>query len=151
MTEMIRSRSPQCPGDVVAERAAVSPDEVRALAARSRTAQAGWCREGPAGRASALRAAADRLRERADAVADLIVREVGKPAGEARAEVDRGAAILDYYAQACYAEGANLVYLTGRDLPGMLGGTVKKLRELSPLYDMHKEGIDLTKVQWTAH
>ena len=28
---------------------------------------------------------------------------------------------------------------------------VKKLRELSPLYDMFKEGIDLSKVQWTAH
>ena len=28
---------------------------------------------------------------------------------------------------------------------------VKKLRELSPLYEMFKEGIDLTKVQWTAH
>ncbi len=28
---------------------------------------------------------------------------------------------------------------------------VKKLRELSPLYEMHKEGIDLSKVQWTAH
>jgi cysteine desulfurase len=28
---------------------------------------------------------------------------------------------------------------------------VKKLRELSPLYEMAKEGIDLTKVQWTAH
>jgi cysteine desulfurase len=28
---------------------------------------------------------------------------------------------------------------------------VEKLRELSPLYEMHKEGIDLTKVQWTAH
>ena len=28
---------------------------------------------------------------------------------------------------------------------------VKKLRELSPLYEMVKEGIDLTKVQWTAH
>ncbi|MBV9399122.1 MAG: IscS subfamily cysteine desulfurase [Bryobacterales bacterium] len=28
---------------------------------------------------------------------------------------------------------------------------VKKLRELSPLYEMHQEGIDLTKVQWTAH
>ena len=27
----------------------------------------------------------------------------------------------------------------------------KKLRELSPLYEMAKEGIDLTKVQWTAH
>ena len=28
---------------------------------------------------------------------------------------------------------------------------VTKLRELSPLYEMFKEGIDLTKVQWTAH
>ena len=28
---------------------------------------------------------------------------------------------------------------------------VQKLRELSPLYEMLKEGIDLTKVQWTAH
>jgi len=28
---------------------------------------------------------------------------------------------------------------------------VKKLRELSPLYEMVKEGVDLTKVEWTAH
>ena len=28
---------------------------------------------------------------------------------------------------------------------------VAKLRELSPLYEMFKEGVDLTKVQWTAH
>src|SRR5579859_4236775 len=28
---------------------------------------------------------------------------------------------------------------------------VKKLRELSPLYEMFKEGIDLSKVQWAAH
>jgi len=28
---------------------------------------------------------------------------------------------------------------------------VKKLRELSPLYEMVKEGIDLTKVEWSAH
>jgi len=28
---------------------------------------------------------------------------------------------------------------------------VQKLRELSPLYEMHKEGIDLSKVEWTAH
>jgi cysteine desulfurase len=28
---------------------------------------------------------------------------------------------------------------------------VKKLRELSPLYEMVKEGIDLSKVVWTAH
>ena len=30
-------------------------------------------------------------------------------------------------------------------------GAVAKLRELSPLYDMHKEGIDITKIEWQAH
>jgi cysteine desulfurase len=29
--------------------------------------------------------------------------------------------------------------------------SVKKLREMSPLYDMHKEGIDLAKVEWAHH
>ncbi|HAR43893.1 MAG TPA: IscS subfamily cysteine desulfurase [Bdellovibrionales bacterium] len=29
--------------------------------------------------------------------------------------------------------------------------TVKKLRDLSPLYEMAKEGIDLKSVQWTGH
>jgi cysteine desulfurase len=29
--------------------------------------------------------------------------------------------------------------------------TVSKLRELSPLYEMVKEGIDLSKIEWAAH
>jgi cysteine desulfurase len=28
---------------------------------------------------------------------------------------------------------------------------VSKLRELSPLWDMYKEGVDLSKVEWQAH
>ncbi|MCC7390116.1 MAG: IscS subfamily cysteine desulfurase [Phycisphaerales bacterium] len=28
---------------------------------------------------------------------------------------------------------------------------VTKLRKLSPLYDMHKEGIDISKIEWAAH
>jgi cysteine desulfurase len=28
---------------------------------------------------------------------------------------------------------------------------VSKLREMSPLYDMHKEGVDLSKVEWASH
>jgi cysteine desulfurase len=28
---------------------------------------------------------------------------------------------------------------------------VKRLRELSPLYEMYKEGIDLKSIQWAAH
>ena len=30
-------------------------------------------------------------------------------------------------------------------------GAVKKLRQMSPLYDMHREGIDLSKVAWAHH
>ena len=30
-------------------------------------------------------------------------------------------------------------------------GKVNHLRDMSPLYEMHKEGIDLKSVQWTAH
>ena len=33
------------------------------------------------------------------------------------------------YARGCFEGGANLVYLTGRDLPNMLLGTVERLRE----------------------
>ena len=28
---------------------------------------------------------------------------------------------------------------------------VAKLRELSPLWEMHQEGIDLSTIQWAAH
>lgn len=30
-------------------------------------------------------------------------------------------------------------------------GGVRKLRELSPLYEMYKEGVDLSKVEWASH
>jgi cysteine desulfurase len=29
--------------------------------------------------------------------------------------------------------------------------TVLKLREMSPLWEMYKEGIDLNKIEWAAH
>jgi hypothetical protein len=28
---------------------------------------------------------------------------------------------------------------------------VVRLREMSPLYEMHKEGIDIKAIQWEAH
>jgi len=34
---------------------------------------------------------------------------------------------------------------------GKIRHAVEKLRELSPLWDMYKEGIDLSTVQWAAH
>jgi cysteine desulfurase len=33
----------------------------------------------------------------------------------------------------------------------LLNDKIGKLRELSPLWDMYKEGIDLNTVQWAAH
>lgn len=33
----------------------------------------------------------------------------------------------------------------------MLQERVAKLRELSPLWEMHQDGVDLSKIQWTAH
>jgi cysteine desulfurase len=30
-------------------------------------------------------------------------------------------------------------------------GKVRRLREMSPLYEMHQEGIDIKSIQWAAH
>lgn len=57
-------------------------------------------------RGDVLARASGLVRDRADALAQLAVREVGKPAQEARAEVERTARVLDYYAgQATGARG----------------------------------------------
>jgi cysteine desulfurase len=32
-----------------------------------------------------------------------------------------------------------------------LRGAVEKLRELSPLWDMYKDGVDLNSIEWAAH
>lgn len=34
---------------------------------------------------------------------------------------------------------------------GVIRGAIDKLREMSPLWDMYKEGIDLSTVEWAAH
>jgi cysteine desulfurase len=34
---------------------------------------------------------------------------------------------------------------------GRIRESVSKLRELSPLWDMYKDGVDMSKVQWAAH
>jgi alpha-ketoglutaric semialdehyde dehydrogenase len=95
----VTSRSPQQPTDVVAEVAATSDGEVRDAVATARAAGARWSRLAAPERAQALDAAADQLAARSDTMTELMVREVGKPVGEARGEVGRGIAILRYFAQ----------------------------------------------------
>jgi cysteine desulfurase len=33
----------------------------------------------------------------------------------------------------------------------LLKDKIQKLRELSPLWEMYKDGIDISKVEWAAH
>lgn len=96
---IITSTSPQRPADVVATAPTTSPEQVASLVAVARAAQSEWAASAIA-RSQALRTAAERLRGRSDEAAALIVREVGKPIAEAKGEVGRALAILDYYAQA---------------------------------------------------
>jgi aldehyde dehydrogenase (NAD+) len=94
------SLNPHNPADVVGEWEPAGPADAAAAVSRAVLAAASW-REtpGPA-RAKALSDAASALEQRSAEVSDLVIREVGKPASEARGEVARGVAILRYYAQA---------------------------------------------------
>jgi aldehyde dehydrogenase (NAD+) len=95
----VRSVNPHAPSDVVVE---FEPAEAAAVARaveRARAAQPAWAAAPAAARGDALEAVAGELESRAGEVADLIVREVGKPIREARGEVGRALRVLRYYAQ----------------------------------------------------
>ncbi|MDE2117955.1 MAG: NAD-dependent succinate-semialdehyde dehydrogenase [Betaproteobacteria bacterium] len=62
-------------------------------------AQQAWAQTAFSKRAEVLRNAALQLHARRDHYATLITREMGKPLREARAEVEKCAAVCDYYAQ----------------------------------------------------
>ncbi len=115
--DVTRSVSPQRPDDVVAESGSASRDDVGAAAERARAAQRAWWDAPAPVRAAALAAAGRALRAGAAQAAQLIVREVGKPIDEATGEAARAVAILDYYAQACYAPLGSVL---PSSLPGML-------------------------------
>lgn len=112
----MQSFSPQDPARLVAQAEPASADTVAKAAARLHEVQSGWWRGGPAARANALSGAANRLRQRADEAAELVTLEVGKPIVEARGEVARAAAILDYYAQASYAALGQTLPVAGSGL-----------------------------------
>jgi alpha-ketoglutaric semialdehyde dehydrogenase len=95
----IESRSPQAPSDLVVRVPDTAPETVAAAAGAAREAATGWAR-GPAhARAAALHACAEAVVASTGDLTDLVVREVGKPRGEAGAEIARGVAILRYFAQ----------------------------------------------------
>jgi aldehyde dehydrogenase (NAD+) len=95
----IESRSPQAPSDLVARVPDTTPEQVATAAGVARDAATGWAREPAHARAAALHACAEAVAAAGGELTDLVVREVGKPLGEARAEIGRGVAILRYFAQ----------------------------------------------------
>ncbi|GAA1993208.1 aldehyde dehydrogenase family protein [Amycolatopsis minnesotensis] len=101
MTRVV-STSPQRPADVVLDCPVTSAEEVSRTVAKARAAHRSWARSAVADRAAALTAMADVVAERRRELADLVVREVGKPIAEALGEVGRTVAILRYYAQQCF-------------------------------------------------
>jgi alpha-ketoglutaric semialdehyde dehydrogenase len=113
--ERLESFSPQSPSDLVGEFSVASPAQAENAVQRARSAQRDWWARGAAGRSAALAAAANELRSRREEAIALVVREVGKPVGEATGEVARAISILDYYAQACFAA-------IGEQYPPSLGG-----------------------------
>jgi aldehyde dehydrogenase (NAD+) len=95
----IVSRSPQRPNDIVAEREEVDAHGVARALERGRTAQREWARLPATTRALVLGRAGDQVASASTDLAELGIREVGKPRGEMLGEVARAVALLRYYAQ----------------------------------------------------
>lgn len=77
-----------------------------------------WGRASGPTRAEALHRAAGTLSARRDELAHMMAREVGKPVGEAGQEVDRGVAILRYFA-------AEAVHPNGQVIPAQTAGSLQ--------------------------
>ncbi len=85
-------------GELFAEYPEADPEEVDRILGAADAAAAAWRRSSFDERASLMRAAASTLRGRVTPLAELMVREMGKPIGQARAEVEKCAWVCDYYA-----------------------------------------------------
>jgi succinate-semialdehyde dehydrogenase/glutarate-semialdehyde dehydrogenase len=85
-TEWLTSHDPAT-GEVVGRVPVTPVEDIPSIVAAARAAQPGWEALGHEGRAQLLERAAVRFAERAEDLARLVTREMGKPLGEARIEV----------------------------------------------------------------
>ncbi|WP_219413490.1 aldehyde dehydrogenase family protein [Pseudonocardia nigra] len=90
--------NPADTGDVIGEFAESGGVDAEAAVAAAHRAGPAWRALGPIARAAYLRRAWQLLTERRDDFADAITREQGKRTAEARGEVDRALAVLDFTA-----------------------------------------------------
>ena len=91
-------RNPSDPTDLIALAPVGTVAEVDFGVAAAANAFAGWRNQGGQARADALYRWGDAIAAQADALAQMIAREVGKPISEARGEVARATVICRYYA-----------------------------------------------------
>jgi len=85
-------------GEQLATYPAAGRDEVLDVLASVDAAQPGWAATPVERRAEMIRAVGAQLRKQSEELAALMTAEMGKPIGEARAEVEKSATACDYYA-----------------------------------------------------
>ncbi len=76
-----------------------TPKQVTAALAHTHAAFLGWRELAPSERSKHLHALARQLRRERDALADLLVAEMGKPLVQARQEIEKCASTCDHYAR----------------------------------------------------
>src|SRR5580692_10934588 len=86
-------------GEVLERIALMEPAQIEMKLAQAALGSPRWGREDFSGRASLLRAVATRFRLEREALAGTAVREMGKPLAQARAEIDKCAWALEYFAE----------------------------------------------------
>src|SRR5260221_6692434 len=112
---VVRNVNPADPTDIIAEfPAATAADARRAIEAATAAARA-WREAPPPERGRVLWRAADISRRRAEEIALTLTREEGKILREARGEVQRGIAVLEYYAGAGFRLGGRTIPAEARD------------------------------------
>ena len=87
-------------GETIREYPTIGDDELRDAIARADRAHADWAASSTVeDRAATIRRVGELHGERREELAEIIVREMGKPARQALGEVDFAAAIYGYYAE----------------------------------------------------
>jgi alpha-ketoglutaric semialdehyde dehydrogenase len=98
-----KSIYPHNPYEVIGELEEAGPYDVEIAVVRAREAFFEWRKQPASVRGDALANIAEDVEKWAEELVRLTVTEVGKPIGEARAEMEQAVAVLRYYAQTVHA------------------------------------------------
>lgn len=117
-SDRLDSLNPAQPTDVVASSPIGDAADVDTAVEASIAAQKAWATKTGAYRSDLLYSWASAIQERHEEMAIALVREIGKPLGEARGEVGRSVALLRYYA-------GEAVHPNGEVVPALVEGSLQ--------------------------